>query len=331
MSGGDHVTGLFRREFLFSGLAALTMAPAGHVSAEVAWPKRVLRFFVPFAAGGGIDTVTRVLADTISKSMGARTVVENKPGAMGGLAAREVIRSADDHTFLVGTSAIAGAAALEGQTGYDPVNDLMPVTLIGSTPLVMAFAPDMAPTNVAELVEQSQREPIPYASPGIGTVSHLSAELFRQTTGAKLSHVPYRGSSLALQDLLTGRVPMTVDLPSLLLEPIRSGQLRGFATTGKNRHPALPEVPTMIERGITNVVSESWIGILAPKNTPSQFVEQLNGLLSISVQDSLVSSRMKDLGYVPNGSDGRVLGETLAQDIQKWTQVVRIGGIKLDL
>ena len=330
MAGRSRVSGLSRREFVVSGLAAIAASRCGQ-AAELAWPNRVMRFIVPFAAGGGIDTVTRVVAESISKRSGARTIVENKPGAMGGLAAKEVIRSADDHTFLVGTSAIAGSAALDGQTGYDPINDLIPITLLGSTPLVMAFTPEMTPRTVAELVKQSQSEPIAYASPGTGTVSHLSAELFRQTTGARLLHIPYRGSSPALTDLLAGRVPMTVDLPSLLLEPIRIEQLRAFATTGKTRHPALPDTPTMIELGIPNVVSESWIGILAPRNTSSQVVERLNGLLATAVQEPMVSSRMKDLGYVPNGGDGRVLGETLTLDIQKWSQVVRTGGIKLDL
>ncbi|QCI65311.1 Bug family tripartite tricarboxylate transporter substrate binding protein [Phreatobacter stygius] len=306
-------------------VAAQTVAPA-------AQPVRLL---VPFAPGGGTDVAARLLAERLQAALGGSVIVENRPGATGSIAAREVARApADGHVLLVGTAGTqAVAPVLAGsRSAFDPVADFMPVASIGTTPNLIVVPGHSPYVSLAALVADARARPeaLSFGSSGAGTVSHLTAELLRFHAGFKALHVPYRGGAAAFGDLVSGRVQFMVDVPVALVEQVKAGALRALAVTATRRLVSLPDVPTAAEAGFPAVQSEVWIGLFAPKGTPGPVVQRLTQAVAAIVRDQAFAERLATLGFEPLGGGPEQLAALLRTDRDRWSQLVDGLGLKAD-
>lgn len=312
---------------------ALGLTLVSGLQAQTKFPSRPLTLIVPFAAGGGTDVIARLIANRLGETLGETVVVENRAGA-GGAIANKVVASAtaDGHTLLLGTAGTqAVSPSLNPNIGFDPTADLAPVARLGATPNLLVVHPQVPAQTVAELVALSRAKPgdIPYASSGVGTVSHLSAVLFARMAGIEINHVPYRGAAPANNDLVSGQVKAMFDTPVSLLPLVSGGRVRVLAVTSATRLASLPEVPTLREAGYADYLSEVWLGVFAPKGVPPAILEQLQSAITEAVQTPAVSQRMRDLGFAPQPGGAVVLREVLAQDLARWGKLIRDAGIQL--
>lgn len=296
------------------------------------WPEKPLRLMIPFAAGGNTDIVARLIAPELGKILGQTVVVENKPGASGNIAADFVAKApADGYTLLMGT---VGTQAINPSVyrkiPYDTLKDFAPVTLIASVPNVLVVNPSSGVHSVAELVDRNKGRNLTFASSGAGSSIHLSGELFKSITKLDMTHVPYRGSTLAITDLLGGQVGLMFDNLPTSLPFIQSGKLRALAVTSAARLPQLPNVPTMQEAGYPHFELGSWFGVLAPAGTPRAIVDQLNaGLQQIAAQPAF-EKRLVELGaqrLVKGPADFQAY---VVSESKKWSAVVKASGASLD-
>ena len=317
---------------MLSASAALCTAPGRLAAQTGSFPNRPITFVVPFAPGGGTDVITRLIAEKLGEAVGQRVVVENRPGAAGALANRAVIAApADGHTILMGTAGTQAAPlALNPNLGFDTRSDLLPIARVGATPNLLVVHPNVPARNVADLVALARAKPatIPYASSGTGTISHLSGALFERLAGIRLNHVPYRGAGPANNDLVAGQVQAMFDSPISLLPLVQGGQIRALAVTSSERLPALPDVPTMREAGFPDYLAEIWLGVFAPRNTPSEIVRRLESAILVATGLPEIQARMRQLGFEPRPAPGEAMARTLDDDLARWTTTVREAGIK---
>jgi tripartite-type tricarboxylate transporter receptor subunit TctC len=313
-------------------LAALCLLPAARLEAQT-YPTRTITFVVPFPAGGSADTIIRLIGQHLSQRWGQPVVVENKPGTGGNIGQETVAKAAPDgYTLLIAASSIAISSHLYSKLKYDPIKDLMPVTLIGTIPMVIVVNPEFPAKTLADLIALAKQKPgdIAYASAGNGTTNHLATELFKITTGINLLHVPYRGNPIAVLDVIGGRVPVFFDFVLTGLPHIRAGKVRALATTGAARSPVLPDVPTAIEAGVPGFEAGTWFGVYAPAGTPTAIVDQLNReILDILTVDA-VKQRLTQLGVDIWAKGSSDLAAITKADFERWGPIIQKAGIKLD-
>jgi tripartite-type tricarboxylate transporter receptor subunit TctC len=296
------------------------------------WPNRVVRIVVPVAAGGPTDTVARVLADQLSKIWGYQVVVENKGGAGTNLGNEMAARAdPDGYTALFATSSLAINRSLYRTLSYDPLADLLPVSLVSRFPLFM-FVPNSSPAkSVMDFIAYAKAHPgkITLASPGTGSAPHLAGELFRQMAKIDLAHVPYRGAAPALNDLIPGRVDSYFG-SGTLLENMRSGQIRGLAVTGVKRDPVAPELPTIAEAGIPGYEASSWHALFVPAKTRPEIVSKMSADTIKALADPTARTKLERAGYTVLGSSPDELQTLLRLEIDKWSAVIKTVGIKIN-
>jgi tripartite-type tricarboxylate transporter receptor subunit TctC len=270
---------LTRRHALAGGLLFL---PAAARAGE--WPERPVRMVIPFAPGAGADIVGRTFAEELAKALGQPVVVDNKGGAGGLLGTLEGVRAAPDGYTLLVTSqgTVVWNLGLYKTPGYDPLKDLVPVTITGELPNVLVVAPTNPANTVAELVAQAKAKPgeLTYGSSGIGSSLHLSGVILEQRTGVRLQHVPYRGAPPAVLAVVNGEVTMGFFNTPTVLGQVKSGKLKALAVTSKDRTATLPDVPTMIEAGVPDFAVATWLGFAVPANTPEAIVSRFNAELN---------------------------------------------------
>ena len=320
-------------------LAALWPAAAVPARAQTGWPARPVRIVVPFAPGGTTDILARALAPELGKAFGQTFVVDNKPGAGGNLGADLVAKSAPDGLTLlmgtVGTHAIN--AALYPKLPFDPVRDVVPITLVAGVPNVLVMNPAKAEAlhidNVAALIRYAKANPgkLNMASSGNGTSIHLSGELFKSMTGTYMLHFPYRGSGPALLDLIGGTMDLMFDnLPSALPQ-IKAGKLKALAVTSATRSAAVPELPTIAEAGpVKGFDASSWFGLLAPAGTPGEIINRLQQETAKALQSAALKERLLAQGAIPGGQTPVEFATFIAAETAKWAQVVKASGAKVD-
>jgi len=265
---------------LFACTSAVVLAALSPVAAAQNYPTKPIRLVVPFPAGGTTDILARAAAQKLSEALGQQVVVDNRPGAGGNIGADIVAKSAPDgYTLLMGTVGThAINPSLYTKMPYDHFKDFVPVVLVAGVPNVLVVTPSLPVNSVQDLIKLAKEKPgqINFASSGSGTSIHLSGELFKTMTGVEMTHVPYKGSSPALTDLMGGQVQLMFDnLPSALPQ-IKGGKLRAIAVTSTKRAPALPDIPTMAESGLPGFEASSWFGVLAPAGTPPAVVTRIN-------------------------------------------------------
>jgi tripartite-type tricarboxylate transporter receptor subunit TctC len=332
---------MFTKAFLRASSRALAVATGIIVAASFVasnalaqYPNKPIKIVVPFTAGGTTDILARAVGGELQKAFGQPVVIENRAGAGGNIGADAVAKSAPDgYTLLMGTVGTHGInVTLYPKMPYDAVKDFAPVSLVAGVPNVLVAAPSFAPNNVKELIDAAKKEPnkLTFASSGSGTSIHLSAELFKMMTGTQMTHVPYKGSAAALPDVMSGQVNIMFDNAPTVVPHIRGGKLKAMAVTSAARSPALPNVPTVAETGLTGFEASSWFGVLAPAGTPKDIVDRLSREIAKALATPEMKERLLNLGADPVGSTPEQFTAHIKSEIDKWAKVVRASGAKVE-
>jgi len=305
--------------------AALTMPNA----AAMEYPVKPIRLIVSFAPGGQGDILARTLAPKLGDSFGQQVLVDNRPGGGGTIAYETAVRAnPDGYTMILVPGGYAANAALY-KTSYDPVNDVTPIALIGETGWVVTLNSSVPVASVKELIAYDKANPgkLNYGSSGTGGGAHLSTELFNQMAGIKMTHVPYKGSVVALNDLISGQIQVVfANLPTVI-QYMKSNRLRGIAVTSAKRYGAVPEIPAVAET-VAGYEAVGWYAVLGPKALPKDVIARWNDEINRSLQMPDVKERLAIDGMDPLGGSPERFREVLKRDIAKWQNVVKVGNIK---
>lgn len=320
---------LHRRHLLCTLGASLLAAPG--LSRAQSWPSRPIRLVVPFPPGGLIDTMGRLIGQRLALELGQPVVIDNKPGAGGNLGAAEAARaSADGYTLLMASPPLTISPALYPSLPYKP-EQIAPVGLIGRVPNVLLVSPKSAYNSVGDLIAAAKRTPgkLNYASNGNGTSLHLSAELFKSTTGTFITHIPYRGAAAAVTGLMAGEVDMMFEnLPSVLGQ-IQGGNVKALAVTTRRRNKALPAVPTLAELGLPEFDVSAWYGVAAPTGLPKEVLTRLEQALEKVSRDPEIVKSMESRGADVGFMGASAMGAFMAADGAKWKRVASFAKITL--
>ncbi len=299
-----------------------------------AWPSRPIRVVVPFPPGGGTDIIARETTQRVAKATGWTFVVDNKPGAGGNLGVDAVAKAkSDGYTLALGqTSNLAINATLYAKMPYDAQKDLAPVVLVANAPLVMVTGAESPYRTLADVIAAAKAKPgVPnVASPGNGTVAHLTSELFQRVANVKTQHVPYKGTAQALTDVVSGTVDFYMASVPTLLGQIRQGKLRPLAVTSGARIDDLPEVPTIAESGYAGFDAVTWFGMVAPAGTPEEIVGRLSAEFTRALKTPELSRRLADEGAAAAGGTPDEFKALIATEIPRWGKVVKEAGAKVD-
>jgi tripartite-type tricarboxylate transporter receptor subunit TctC len=311
--------------------ALATGAAQAQTGSDARWPERPIRFIVPFSAGSSSDTVARLVGQKLGERLGQHFVVENRVGAGGGIGTEQVARAEPDgHTVgLANTSTHAVAASLTSLS-YDPVKDFAPVSMLGSSPFLLALYPGVAAKTVPELIALAKARPraMNYASAGPATLAHLSGALFEKMASIELTHVPYRGTAQSTLDLLEGRVEMQFGTIPPTLAHVRAGRLRALAVTGAVRNAALPDVPTIAESGLPGYESSLWQAIVMPAATAPAIVARLNRAVTLVLNDPDVKDLLAKQGVETEPGTPEALAARIRDDVKKWREVITSAGVR---
>lgn len=318
-----------RSTLLLFLLAAAVASPA---AAQQNFPSRPIRLISPFAAGGGNDLLCRTVAVKMTASLGQQVIVENRPGANGMIGTEAAARAAPDgHTLVLIPSGHAVNASLYSKLPYDPVRDFTTVSLVGASPLVLAVHPSLPAKSVKELMTLAKARPgqLSYVSAGIGSSGHLGGALFEVMTTTKMVHVPYKGMSLALIDLVSGQVSLSFATSLSVIPHVQAGRLRALASTGAQRSPALPALPTVAET-VPGYEASLWYGFAGPARIPADIVRRLNAEIVAALKFPDVRERLAAQGIDVQTSAPEEFAKLLVGDMQRWAKVVQRAGIKVE-
>jgi tripartite-type tricarboxylate transporter receptor subunit TctC len=312
---------------------ALAAAPAwAQEDAARSFPSRPIRIIVGYAAGGGNDIVVRLIAPKLAEGLGQPVIVENKPGAQSIVAAEYVARAAPDgYTLLMGASGpIAMNPAIYSRLSYSPLHDFVPVSMIGSFPLIMVVNPALPIRSVKELVDWAKANPDKANYGASAAPFQLASELLNLRTGARFAYIPYKGSNESTNAVMSGQVTMTIADPPPVTGPLAGGKVRGLAITSAARHPAWPDLPTLAEAGIADIEIVLWSGLLAPAGTPAAIVRKLQDEVARVVRLAEIRERLSGMAIDPVGNTSEEFARIIAADIAKWTAVAKAASIKAD-
>ena len=322
---------MLRRSIIILSFGGVLPLLVGGAASAAEFPDHPIRVIVSVPAGGGVDTVTRIVTDKMRAVLGQPLIVENKPGVSGSLAAETVYKAEPDgYTLLASQPApITTAPFLYKSLNYTPA-ELIPVAIMSHVPNIVLVRKDFPAKSVAELIAYAKANPgkINYASQGIGTTSHTTAELFQSITGTKLTHVPYKGTAPAVNDLLARNVDLMFNELATSIELNKSGQARILAVTVKERVPSLPDIPTLEELGIHGCISDTWHAITAPPKTPSEIVGKLNAAANAAMHDPGLRERFAALSIGPGGGTPAEASAFVKEETQRWGDVIGKAGIQ---
>jgi tripartite-type tricarboxylate transporter receptor subunit TctC len=322
---------LLRRRFLQLAASGLTLPTISRMARAQAFPSRTLRWIIGFPAGGGADTVARIMEPWLSKRLGQPVIIENRPGASTNIAVQAVVNSPPDgYTMLwYGLSSVVNAS-LFVNLPFDIQRDIAPVAGVVSYPMIMVAHPSVPAKTVPELIAHAKANPgkITMASFGTGSASHLAGELFKFMAGIDMLHIPYRGGAPMTTDLLGGQVNVGFDVMVTALPQVRSGKLRALGVLGLQRFESLPDVATVAET-LPGYEASTWAGIGVPRGTPPDIIERLNREVSEGLAQPHIKARLADVGTVPLVLSPGEFRAYIATEFEKWDKVVRVAGIKL--
>ena len=299
-----------------------------------AWPSKPIRLIIPFPPGGATDIIGRTLAQKLSTQLGQTVIVDNKPGAGGTLGSNEAAKATPDgYTLLLATTSTHSIApTLYKNIPYSVEKDFAPISEVATATNVLIVTPNLPAGNVAELVALAKSKPdaLNYASSGNGTIVHLQSELFKLIAGVQLTHVPYKGTALAIPDLIGGQTHLMFDSLVSALPHIKGGKVRALAVTSDKRTPLLPNVPTVIESGLPSYEVNTYFGLFAPPGTPREIVWRLQREAAAAVQSADVKERFASQGAEPVGGTPEALSALIKSETAKWKRVIEAGQIKVD-
>lgn len=309
------------------------LSTPAYVARAMDYPLHAIKLVLPQPPGGAIDLIARTLGERLSEQLNQPVIVENRPGANGGLAAADVVRSAPDGytLFMAVDTNLVVNPTLYRDLPYDPFRDFAPISILTRTELVLVANPKVPANNVRELIAYAQAHPgqLNYASIGLGTQAHLGMELFKLMTKTNIVQVEYRGTAPAMTDVVAGRADIMITGPPSAKAMSEGGKLKLLAVTGNKRHPQMPEVPTIAESGVTGYDVTGWFGILAPANTPKPVLGRLTEEARKAVADPRFRDRMTKAGLEVVGSTPEEMLATMRADTSKWAGVIRATGAKI--
>lgn len=314
-----------------AGVAAFLLTASAIASAAQPYPARPVRVIVPVSAGGGVDSLARLIAQHFNAVWGQPFVVDNRPGAGGSLGAEIAARAAPDgYTLMVSSSSFVTNAAIR-DVRYDPIRDFQAVSKLTTNPYILAATPSLPVSSVRELVALAKSKPgaLTYASSGTGGVLHLAAELLCALTGTQMTHVPYKGVADGYPAVISGQVNWILGSPISALPLMKAGRLKGIAVTSAARSSALPELPTIAESGVPGYEVNAWFGLLAPARVPSAIVERLYAEARNAVQNPEAARRMQAEGTAAVGNPPREFAAEVEKEFDKWRTLVKTTGLKL--
>ena len=313
-------------------LCALVLTKASALAAG--YPDKPVRLIVPYPPGGGNDTIARLLAQKVQEDWGQQLIVDNRPGAGTTIGTALAARAAPDgYTIMMSSVAThAMAPQLYSNPGYDALKDFTPVTLLATTPMLLAVSVSQPFKTLADVIAAAKAQPgkLTFASGGNGTPPHLSGSIFSEQAGVRMVHVPYKGSGPALVDVMAGQVTMIIDTAASATPHVRSGKMRGIAITGKRRWPDLPEVPTFAEGGLTDYEASSWYAIHGPAGIPKPIVAKLNAELVRIVNMPDIKERFRQFSADPVGNTPGQLDEFVKSEFTKWGKVIKSLNLRVD-
>jgi tripartite-type tricarboxylate transporter receptor subunit TctC len=321
-----------RRQFLHLAVGAAAVPAVLRTARAQAYPSRPVRIIVGFSAGGGYDIVARLIGQSLSERFGQQFVIENRPGADGNIGTETVVHAPPDgYTLLLAASNNAINTTLYDKLNFDFIRDIAPIASIIRGTLVLVVHPSFPAKTVPEFIAYAKANPgkLNMASAGIGSLDHLAGEMFKLMADVNMLHVPYRGESPALSDLLGGQVHVLFSGLAQAIEHIRAGRLRPLGLTTATRSEALPDIPTVSEF-VPGYDATGWMGIGAPKNTPAEIVDKLNREINASLTDPKMKARLAGLGATALTGSPANFGKVIADDTERWGKVVRLANIKAD-
>jgi tripartite-type tricarboxylate transporter receptor subunit TctC len=312
-------------------VGALAGASGGHAQS---YPTKPIRLIVPLAPGGGNDTIARLVAQEISGPLGQQVVVENRPGA-GGLVGTEAAAKAapDGYTLLLGN--VAGLTIIPSvrkKTPYDSLKDFQPVSLVATAPLLVVVHPSLPVKSVKDLVALAKARPgqLNFASNGLGSSTHFATEMFMLMTSTRMVHVPYKGLSLAMTDLLSGQVQLMFSSAVAMLPHVKAGRLRAIAMTGAKRSTVIADIPTVSEAGVREYEAGSWYGILAPAGTPTAIIERLNREIVAATKSPRIQERLVGEAVIPVGGSPDEFSAHIRKELARMARVVKESGARFE-
>lgn len=317
---------------LAAGAASLAVWAMPGLALADAYPTRPVSIVVPFASGGPTDASARVVAKVLTAQLGQQVLVENKAGAGGVVGTTGVARAtADGYTLLWGgTSSLAVAPALYPNVQFDPVKSFVPIGMATRGPMLLVGRAGLPPSTVQDLVAYTRQHKVSMGSGGAGTLAHLAGEYFQEVSSAQMLHVPYRGGAPALQDLLGGQIDVVFDNLSFLLPHVQSGRIKVYAVTSAQRHPLLPDVPTVAEVYGQGFEVYSWFGLVAPAGTPPEVLAKLSAAMSqvngnAEARQALAAARLESVATTPES-----FGRAIEGDHTKWARVIKRANVRVD-
>jgi tripartite-type tricarboxylate transporter receptor subunit TctC len=303
-------------------------------AAAQSFPSKPVRFIVPFPPGGGNDTIARLIAQNLSSTLGQQVVIDNRPGAGGTIGAQAAaVAPADGHTlFLAGVATHGINPNLRRKLPYDALKDFDAISLIASAPHLVVVHPSLPVRSIKDLIALAKARPstINYASNGAGGASHMGVELFNMMTATQMVHVPYKGLSPALTELVAGEIQIMFSSAVAMLPQVKSGRLRAIAMTGAQRSPAIPDIPTVAESGVKGYETGSWYGVVVPAGTPKYAVDRLSREIAAIIKSPAVNNRLVSEAVIPVGSTAAEFAAYIKSELARWAQVIQAAKIKLE-
>lgn len=317
---------MFRRLIL----AAAALGLSAHAFAADAYPGKPVRIVVPYSAGGTTDFVARQAAQKLTQHLGKSFFVENKPGASGTIGTVQVARAAPDgYTLLANDTTYTMLPSLFKTLPWDHAHDLVPVTIIAQTPVILIVPAASRFKSLQELIDHARKNPgqLNFGSGGTGSSTHLSAEVFEKEAGIQLTHIPYKGAGDALTGLIAGNVDVLITATPTAIPQIKGGKARALAVTGSARLPATPDVPTFAEAGLKGYNVINWFGLAAPKGTPPDVVATLQKAVQKAVNEDDLKTRFTGMGAIPAGSPSSEFARRIQEDTRMWSQVAKAANV----
>ena len=322
-----------KSKLLRSVAASVVLACTPFLAWGQVYPSKPLRLIVPFPPGGVTDIVGRLLAQRLGESLGRPVVVDNRGGANGLIGAQAATKApADGYTLLMATATHAINATLAPTSTFDLQRDLLPISLAASVPLLLAVHPSLPVKSVKDLVALARAQPgkLDFASGSTGSASHLAGEMLNTMASIRMVHVPYKGGSLAIQDLIGGHVTVMFENMPSILPVVQSGRLRAIAVTGARRSPAAPQLPTMIESGWPGFEAGSWYGLFAPVGTPREITSRLNSEVVKTLRSAETQKLLAQQGAEPVGNSEAEFEAFIRSEIARWASVIKAANVKVD-
>ena len=323
-----------RRQWISTAAAMVVVAFGSAAYAQGKFPDRAITIVVPSAPGGTTDFTARLIAEPLSRALGQPVVIDNKAGAAGNIGNQFVAKAKPDgYTLLLAYSGYqVGNPHLFKKAGWDPIKDFTPVAMLTRAPQVVAARANLPVNNLRELVAYAKANPdkLNYASSGNGSIQHIAGELFKQMTGASITHVPYKGAGPAVQDLLGGQVDLFITTPASVVSHIKADKLKGLAVTSNARLSSLPQVPTTRESDLKDFTLDSWFALYAPAGTPNEVVQQLNTEIAKILQQAEVKKKAEDAGTLVDYMGPAQLGDYTRKELVYWGRVISDAKISAD-